>query len=172
MYYYASPILWSETTLPLERKKEHTHTHTRMPFACLRPSCPRRGTVAKTHIQWCRHIHTHTGKIYSLGPVPGLSQEMEGRGRLYLSIRCHHQNDACVNLRSAGMRSVLMFEGQSHNAVPTEHNCWRERSAEAGSHGVKRTVRSIKRRSRHWPLLLLQILLKIWIKAHRDRMDC
>ena len=63
---------------------------------------------------------THIGKIYSLGPVPGLSQEMEGRGRLYLSIRCHHQNDACVNLRWAGMGSVLIFEGQSHNAVPTD----------------------------------------------------
>ena len=40
-------------------------------------------------------------------------------------------------LRWAAMRAILMFdncEGQSHETVPTDHNFWRERRAEADSY--------------------------------------
>ena len=38
-------------------------------------------------------------------------------------------------LRWAAMRAILMFncEGQSHKTVSTDHNFWRERTAEADS---------------------------------------
>ena len=63
------------------------------------------------------------------------SQEVGGLWRLYLTLHCHHQNDSCIK-KGSDMRCFEVFvnsEGQSHEAVSTDHNFWRERIAEAES---------------------------------------
>ena len=45
----------------------------------------------------------------------------EGRGRLYLLLHCHHQNDSCIKMGNdeSHFNVSLIGEGQSHKVVFT-----------------------------------------------------
>ena len=75
----AYSLIRNDVTAGRKERNTQTRARARMLLACLRPSCLRRGTVAGTHGQWCRHIQRHIQARYSLGPVPRLSQEMGGK---------------------------------------------------------------------------------------------
>ena len=59
--------------------------------------------------------------------------EMAGdgrKGRLYLTLRCHHQNDSCIKMDSDESHfnvSVAGSDGQSHKTVSTNHNLFEEK---------------------------------------------
>ena len=51
---------------------------------------------------------------------------------IYLSLHCHRQNNSCINLRWAAMRTILILhncEGQSHGTVSTGRNLGSEKIA-------------------------------------------
>ena len=57
------------------------------------------------------------------------------RGRLYLSLHCHHQNDSCIQMGSdeSHFNVSLICEGQNQKTMSRDHNFWRGRRAEADS---------------------------------------
>ena len=60
--------------------------------------------------------------------------EVGDREIIYLSIRCHHQNDSCIKMGSdeSHFNVSVGSDGQSHKTVPTNRNLFRrERRAEA-----------------------------------------
>ena len=56
-----------------------------------------------------------------------------GKGRLYtyryLSLRCHHQNDFCIEMGSdeSHFNVSVGSDGQSHKPVSTNHNLFEEK---------------------------------------------
>ena len=62
---------------------------------------------------------------------------MGGRGRniIYLSLHCHHQNDSCIKMGSDESHFDVSVgsDGQSHKTMPTDHNLFEEKRAEAVS---------------------------------------
>ena len=52
-----------------------------------------------------------------------------GRGRLYLSLHCHRQNDSCVKVGSdeSHFNVSVGCDGQSHKTMSTNHNLFEEK---------------------------------------------
>ena len=52
-----------------------------------------------------------------------------GRGRLYLSLHCHHQNNSCIKMGSDESRFNVSVgsDGKSHKTVSTNHNISEEK---------------------------------------------
>ena len=50
------------------------------------------------------------------------------RGRLYLSLHCHHQNDFCIKMGSdeSHFNVSVGSDGRSHKTVSTNHNLFEE----------------------------------------------
>ena len=61
--------------------------------------------------------------------------EVGERESIYLSLRCHHQNDSCIKLGSdeSHFNVSVGNDRQSHKSVSTNHNFCRERRAGAVS---------------------------------------
>ena len=55
--------------------------------------------------------------------------EVGGREIIYLSLRCHHQNDPCTKMGSDESHFNVSVEsdGQSHGTVSTNHNLSEEK---------------------------------------------
>ena len=53
----------------------------------------------------------------------------EGERLLYLSLRCHHQNDSCIKVGSdeSHFNVSVGNDGQSHKTVSTNHNFFEEK---------------------------------------------
>ena len=53
----------------------------------------------------------------------GGSGEEGGRGKLYVTLHCQHQNDSCIQTGSdEGHFCFINCEGRSHKTVSTDHN--------------------------------------------------
>ena len=52
-----------------------------------------------------------------------------GREIIYLSLRCHHQNDFCIKMGSdeSYLNVSVGSDGQSHKTVSTNHNLFEEK---------------------------------------------
>ena len=48
---------------------------------------------------------------------------------MYLSLRCHHQNDFCIKMGSdeSHLNVSVGSDGQSHKTVSTNHNLFEEK---------------------------------------------
>ena len=48
---------------------------------------------------------------------------------IYLSLRCHHQNDSCIKIGSdeSHFNVSIGSDGQSHKTVSTNHNLFEEK---------------------------------------------
>ena len=54
--------------------------------------------------------------------------EVGEREIIYLSLRCHHQNDSCIKMGSESHFNVSEGnDGQSHKTVSTNHNLFEEK---------------------------------------------
>ena len=51
----------------------------------------------------------------------------EKREIIYLSLRCHHQNDSCIKMGSDAREYFMNSERQSHKTVSTNHNLFEEK---------------------------------------------
>ena len=55
--------------------------------------------------------------------------EVGEREIIYLSLRCHHQNDFCIKMGSdeSHFNVSVGSDGQSHRTVSTDHNLFKEK---------------------------------------------
>ena len=51
---------------------------------------------------------------------------------MYLSLRCHHQNDSCIKMDNdeSHFNVSVGSDGQSHKTVSTNHNLFEEKGGE------------------------------------------
>ena len=56
-----------------------------------------------------------------------------GRGRLYITLHCHHYNDSCIKSYDSHFSVFTNCEGQSRKTMSTDDNFWREWRTEAES---------------------------------------
>ena len=79
---------------------------------------------------WCL-TSTETIRLIRDGEKGGRGYGGGGRGReiIYLSLRCHHQNDSCIKMGSDESRFNVSVgsDGQSHKTVSTNHNLFEEK---------------------------------------------
>ena len=74
-------------------------------------------------------MSTETIWLFRDGEKVGRGYRGGGRGRLYLSLHCHHQNDFCIKMGSdeSHFNVSVGSDGQSHKTVSTNHNLYEEK---------------------------------------------
>ena len=75
------------------------------------------------------NVHSETMKFIRDGENWVRGYGGWGRGRLYLSLHCHHQNNSCIKMGSDESRFNVSVgsDGKSHKTVSTNHNISEEK---------------------------------------------
>ena len=77
------------------------------------------------------HVHSHTVLLIRDGEkgVEGREVGEEGDHNTYLSLYCHHQNDACIKMGSdeSHFKVSLIVRNKVTKTVSTNHNLFEEK---------------------------------------------
>ena len=74
-------------------------------------------------------MYTETIRLIRMGRKGKNGYGGVGRAIIYLSLRCHHQNDSCIQMGSdeSQFNVSVGSDGQSHKTVSTNHNLFEEK---------------------------------------------
>ena len=78
-----------------------------------------------TSMACCLNLFINAEEILAGTKIPGGG----GRGSLYPTLHCHHQNDFCIKMGSdeSHFNVSVGSDGQSHKTVSTNHNLLEEK---------------------------------------------